>query len=615
MSYFLNCDPLLSDVCTLGDYVIEWRHSSRDGEVVFVSGNQGNTDPDIDAYHPLVDEIVQGGTLYPIIRYAYLNGEKYTAYYEEGSYYSPDFIECLDPVVVETLNCESKNLPTGFLYDYRIIRDIASGSKSRTLKFDIDENTKYLLWSFEGKTVSDGVKIYYCNPTDETETLLDYYIIGNDNTTDYAPIDYPTNPIKIKVLSGPNLVTNLIPYTYVEGNYLKIEIIGNIYNPEEDDTKWTIQLKCYTEDITPFDFSETGTLLSTPTMEWNNTVECAYSVHYEISNNFTPAVYSTPFYNYFEVSAYSSKASLTPELDYSIYAYWKTSYTTDGETNFGVNLANGEITYSKTSSGITISFTNSLDYDKVYNDIQHVYNSAYTTYYIGADPTVDIGYYGMYRIFGFQYGTQLDNPGPLFGWHIHLSANIIYDPVNKASITFEFPDPAITNQYTVVEDCNTTISAVANAVNGMNALIAIPDTTYTTSLRTDYIVGSLKYIPVDGRESVSNARRYLSIAKILVERCFDLADYGYCLVGNFWYGYADYAKIQFTDTSSHESRLTNWTLSRRRLFTTRDCADLSYEDIVYEATSTTTTTTTIAPTTTTTTTTVAPTTTTTTTTP
>lgn len=610
MSYFLSCDTLLSDVCTLGDYVIEWRLSARDGEIVFVSGNAGNPDPDIDAYHPIVDEIVQGGTLYPIIRYAYLNGEKYTAYYEEGSYYSPDFITCLDPVVVETLNCSTSNLPIGAAYNYRIIRDISSGSKSRTLKFDIDETVSYFAWNFQAESVPDGVKVYYCNPTAQTEELLDFLIAGSTAyglVQNLVPANYPTNPIAYGVTTNVRMVTNLLPYEYIAGNYLKIEIIGNIYNPEEDNTKWTVQFKCLTE-LVPVDYSTVGTMLTTPTISWNSPNSCAYNILYERTSP-VPILTSSNFYKYFNVTSSTLKV-----VSASVYGNWKASVNYYGLSTSGTYQANGTITYIKSSTGITVSFTNSSDYDAFYNDIQAVLNYYKYPEFLAADPEVDLEYYSIFVIIGYQNGTQIDNPGPTFAWYIHLSGNIIYDPINKASITIEFPVPAITNQYTIVEECNDSPTYVTTLINNMNGTLNVPNnTTYTTTLKRNRFIGLTLYDPVEDKSNPSMFYKYGHIERIFVERCFNLADYGWCLSGNRWYGYEDYGRISYGDVSSHESRLATWKLERFIHFTARNCST-GYEVVAQATTTTTTTTTTTVAPTTTTTTTAIPTTTTTTTT-
>lgn len=598
MSYFLNCDTLLSDKCGLGNYAIEWRQDAIDGPIVFVSGNQGNLDEDIEGYHPLVDEIVQGGTLYPVIRYAYLNGQKYTAEYEEGALHSPDFLTCLSPVVIDVLTCGDTNY-TGD-YDYQLIREVYTGEKSRSIKFNITNSSNYLAWGFNAEIIADGIKIYYCTLANKTGTLLDYLVSGvNDVVTNYSPVNYPDNPIIINTGSTARIIkyiTDFSSISYTAGDYLRIEIIGNYIDPSHSDTKWTLYLKCFDALGEIYDTSDFHTINSTPAIGWNDT-QCYYYITYNTIDQIlkTGGFTSSFVYKYFDISinyghVYNYLNGGSGSLSWAVYD------SGAGETNFGCASLNGSITYTKVSTGIRLDFTNTNDYDKAVADINHVINdNIYYDDYLAAT-NKDLAYYGYYRIMGYNSGISCDNPGTNTVWTIHLSSSITYDPVDKQTLFFAFPSPAITNNMDIpVDDCDFTYDRAQLNIDAMDSTISLADdTTYTTSVRLYYIIGSLIRIPYINHNTVIYPSHSISIPSIMINGLFNPALYGYCLnYGNYYYySYQIYDKIEFTDTSSHEARLANWKISRLKYFTTDNCADVNTYEVVYEATTTTTTTTT-----------------------
>lgn len=597
MSYFLNCDTLLSDKCGLGNYAIEWRQDAIDGPIVFVSGNQGNLDEDIEGYHPLVDEIVQGGTLYPVIRYAYLDGQKYTAEYEEGVLHSPDFSSCLSPVVVDVLTCGDTNY-TGD-YDYQLIREVYTGEKSRSIKFDITSSSNYLAWGFNAETIADGIKIYYCTLADRDGILLDFIISGTSGiTTNYNPIDYPNNPIVINTgyARVVKYITDFSGITYTAGDFLKIEIIGNYYTPTQDDTKWTLYLKCFDILGEVYDTSNFHTIDSTPVMNWNN-VNCYYTVTYDTIDQIPKigGITSSFFYKYLYMNQEGS-STINSLNGGGCYLSWKENITWNGGIGSGCFTLNGSITYTKVSTGVQLSFTNSLDYDKAISDINLIINGSYYDDYLSATDK-DIAYYGNYWINGYNPGTSCDNPGTSIYWQIHLSSEITYDPINKQTLFFAFPTTPITNNMDVPEgDCNDNgYNRAQSEVYSMNLIISLPDnTTYTIYLTRSRIIGSSIYVPMSDYVDNLYSYSYVYIPVIMVNNLFDPLLYGYCQKygsgGLYYYSYQVKDYVEITDTSSHEARLANWKISRSKYFTTGDCADIETYELIYEATTTTTTT-------------------------
>ena len=592
MSYFLNCDSLQLASGTLGDYVIEWRQGSISGLEVFVSGNAGNIDPDIEAYHPLVDEIVQGGTLYPIIRYAYINGDKYTAYYEEGAFYSPDFLTCLDPVVVDVLTCGDTNYVGD--YDYYIVRDVGQGENSRSLKFDILNTTNYLAWGFDTEVIADGIKIYYCTLADPVGTLLDYLITGRNVVQDLAPVNYPINPIVIYNYSATvvKYVTDFSTIGYAAGDYLRIEIIGNIMDQSQTDTKWTIYLKCLENLDVMYDMYDMHNITDTPVISYDEDY-CSYYLTYSTTDQITkPLGYLSSFFAKYFYIKYGGGAYANLAAGGSGYFVWITTSLSAGETNIGCAQLNDSITYTKNAGNITLTFTNTLDYDKAVSDITHIASNMYYANYLAATDK-DVAYYSVITIMGYDGGVSCDNPGTNTAWYIHLSSSITYDPINKETLIFDFPVSAITNNMDVPFDsCDTTYDRADAMIAYMNGTIALANgTTYTAELRNNYIIGSLINVPSTIHTTTSTPYYYTYIPQIMINGLYDPLLFGWCLVGSQYNAYQIKDRITLTDPSTHESRLACWTLERSRFFTTYDCADLNTYDLIYEATTTTTTTT------------------------
>src|SRR5215218_7938020 len=62
----------------VGEYAIEWYREIINSSPGFVSGSAGATDPAVTVSHPFVGEPAEGGTWYPVIKYVYIDGIKYS---------------------------------------------------------------------------------------------------------------------------------------------------------------------------------------------------------------------------------------------------------------------------------------------------------------------------------------------------------------------------------------------------------------------------------------------------------------------------------------------------------------------------------------------------------
>lgn len=627
MSFFLSCEALLATNCTVGDYVIEWRWNSRTGTPVFITGH--GTDPAIQAPHPFYDEVVLAGTLYPVIRYVYFNGEKYTSTLEEGALYSPDFIDCFDPVVVDAVNCSS-TLGTDPIYPYTIdyVNSTDGGlNRSRLIKYDLSADTYYLAWSFGGATVADQIKIYYCTLADPNGVLIENFISGiNGIVQDLYPSNYPTNPkVTGSMYGGTNpvaIVTSLDSFTFQAGDYIKIQIIGSIYEPSVTNTNWTVKLKCLTIDgldCSTF-IADTGMskITSTPTFTYTGDPTCAYKISYPtLDSPFVnlPAKSTSPsslyryfngFWNWYGPSGGNlfGNSFASPVVEGLRWSTTAGGYTTYTSTSYNVcmNLQPGEtITVSKVGFNMIYTFTDITDYNKYVSDIAAFKASANYLFWQGLTGS-DSRYYAAFRIHTIV-ATSCGDIASNYYNYFFFGAPIAYDAIAKTiTITCDVP----TNTY-VDSDCDNTYEQIASIIATMNGTrninMPVPYVTHSRNIGTIY---SYWIYYVVAHETTRETGYGIGIEDGLTNQICDLAALGFCkglypASPNLWILPKYWDRLSFTDPSTHETRMSTWKLERKVVLRTDNCADTAWE-LIAEGTTTTTTTTTEAPITTTTTT-------------
>jgi hypothetical protein len=367
MSLYLSANKLTSDYGTVGDYLIEWRLGSVSGDAVFITGE--GSDPLLQAIHPFEDEIVQSGTLYPVIIYSDFNGQRYTLQPDSGDNYSPDLLQCLELyfVVIDSVNCASGGAGTySHIYTYVNTLDPAIDA-SRTIKFDLnaDGSTNFFAWYFQGFEVVDRLTIYYyhINDIENPDKLIDWKI-GSNLTGD----DFTSDPKKYD-FSSIHSVIDLQPYNHENGDYLIIEVIPRTEEPTNLNTNWTLSVKCLeTFDDNTYENNMRVIDTDTVAMIWDN-VNCVYHVTWQ---NLVPYTIPTHYENYLD----------TRYLDYLEIAFVGFDYYTKNDFTFHVQLRNkidttkGSINYSttcaalngslnitKTGNQLVYTFTNSTDYN------------------------------------------------------------------------------------------------------------------------------------------------------------------------------------------------------------------------------------------------------------
>lgn len=614
MSNFLGCGNLASGFgCTVGDYVLEWRLGSRTGEVVFKSGK--GTDVQIQAQHPFYNEIVQAGTLYPVLQYIYLNGEKYTSAYEDGSLYSPDLIDCFDPVVIDPITCSTilgSDVDYNFYLAYNNTTDTAD-DKSRTLTYVISETTQYFAWKFHAYEVSEQIKVYYCTAEDSDGVLLDNFICGTRNASgggliqNLYPEDYPTNPriysYNYHSINTPlYYITNLTSITYQTGDYLKIVIVGSVLEPSNTNTNWYLALQCLDSlDGTWYDIDMQKIDLNSIEMVYSSDPYCYYTLEYD-------TVVSTP-----------SNANKTGN-EHDIYRYLHIVYTTVGmRVQFAIinpiigntlrweNIASNAwlwvgndhygctdlgadtISISRVGNDFTFTFTAQSSYDTFVSNIATI--QAHPTYAIWQgitdheDPRYYAKYQVYYRVSNLCGDTYTNNY--LSFW---LGCQITYDAVNK-KITFTISIP--TNEVPIADCDESNYIAGANISSFTGTLnMTIDSSNDHSHVMSPNPVGALIPAITEAHNITTTSYSNFRIPEALLNGVIDLTTLGF----NYITGSKEYSMDRHRDRftllnyATHEERMNCWRLERMAYLRTENYAD-NYYEIVAEGSCTTTTTT------------------------
>lgn len=616
MSNFLGCGNLASGFgCTVGDYVLEWRLGSRTGEVVFKSGK--GTDVQIQAQHPFYNEIVQAGTLYPVLQYIYLNGEKYTSDYEDGSFYSPDLIDCFDPVVIDPVSCSTilgSDVDYNFYLAYNNTTDTAD-DKSRTLTYVISETTQYFAWKFQAYDVAEQLCIYYCTAEDSDGVLLDNFICGTRNASggglvqNLDPVDYPTNPRiynyqDYSTSQALYYITNLTSFTYQEGDYLKIIITGSVLEPSNTNTNWYLGLQCldavdetwYSSDLYKIEpSSESLAYVGDPNCYYQlsyDTLEYTASTISKVNHVHDLYRYMHCFYETFGLGfQYMAINPVSANI-----LRWKNTGTSfwmwNGASHYGcTDLGSDTISIAKDGSDFSFSFSSQDGYDRFVSNISSIQADADYITWQGITDVMDVRYYARYQV-AYSIANSCGDTVTKLVFYFWLGCSITYDAVNKI-VTFGMTVPS--NPFTDTE-CDGTYDLIVGWLstlsNTYNYSIP-PEYAHSHIMSPDPVAAISPTITVTNDTSRECYSRFF-IRQQLLNGVIDPATLGfkYDSSAKKYYFYRYYDRLSFLNYSTHEERMSCWRFERMAFLRTEDYAD-NYYEIVAEGSCTTTTTTTI----------------------
>jgi hypothetical protein len=624
---FLSADVLTSSSCEIGDYVIEWNLNSSQGSTVFVSGV--GTDPSIQSQHPFIDEIVFAGTLYPIIKYVYLDSIKYSAYQTPDARYSPDFTTCLDPVIIEPITCDtSRGVNPLYLYDvsYNNIAD-SGANKSRTFKFDICPSMDYLAWEFDGYDVTEQIKIYYCTSTNVDGSILDNFVHGTYGTNNtyltqnLYPTDYPNNPrIYYRTaqdgIYGIRYITKLDNIPYSSGDYLKIQIIASVYDPTNNNTRWDLRLKALSSSDISCNWiydSDISKIIDDPSISYVvSSTNCHYKIEYDTLENAPQPIknsITSPFiwkYLHLGTTAISTPAvtSLTNPVRIGLYWYTQSAaevvYTGGHNSTSCVNCNPGQsITYTlQTSdvSAVVITCTDTSDYDAFVSGITYVKNSSRYSQWLTV-PDTSIQYYSYYETYIKNASSCGDSAMGYDYFFTHFSADVSWNPDTK---TITMPIVLLNNNIVDVS-CNPNYSRAQTLV-GQIGFQTMPNPAgrlpfgvgvlpFTTQTRVPDPIGGLWLYNSDSYATNVTAYYTYRIHDVMLNDICDLTPYGFMYdmsiggtastFSNYWTLFKYWDKFTLLDTATPESRLANWRLERRKFLRTDIATDTEWE-IVYD---------------------------------
>ena len=432
----LSCNSLISNVATVGDYIIDWNLNSTGGTTILVSGNAGNADPSIESYHPFTGVPVPGGTLYPVIRYVYLNGYKYSSAYNfwDDSRWSPDLATCLDSIVVPDMNCGNGTL-VGGNYSHQVTynnttMNISQATRSINFILNTGGTTKYFAWYFYAYDVPDTIKITYSGATTQE---LNYWTVGGQSTTNYTSTP---KSIRSAVLYS---IANYSGITYTVGDYLKIDITPNSVTTN---TNWLLNMKCKTgatfgDAFNCDTFAYGANIINTSSINMTYVTDsfgCYYTTSFSFMSGITE-YYNSDLYKYiyniqtgWYYSAYDN-TSISMQL---LAPYTGVSYSnTNSDTS--CNSLNNSMTVSTTSNSATLTFQDNTDY--MYYKNSYLSVTGDTGFQSYTSDNTNINHYKkiwLYQPSGSSCGDSVIHKWASF----HYSSPVTFNDVSKTiSIT------------------------------------------------------------------------------------------------------------------------------------------------------------------------------------
>ena len=466
--------------CTIGNYIIEWHLNSIEGSVVLTCGV--GTDPNYPGMVqvPFTNQPVPGGVLYPVIVYIYVNGDKYTSYPDPNARYSPDLKTCISPISVFDLNCYNGgqgSTPSLSQYSHWISYNYTTSSPnqaSRELSFVLNTGgtTQYFAWWFAGYYYADKVKISYIRKADMTETVLDYWNIGQTAT----PTDYTTTPKKW-ANQYFQFVTNLTGITYNNGDYLKINITPNESNPL---TNWDIYFKCKGSFncISPpvgWNYPDTGTTVVT---SGSSSSSCYFTLSFNSLSGYNWTL--SDFYSYYTNNSNTmygiGTASYTPTTDTmsgTLYRY--SGYTTHYNSYTSTCTVYSDIyTIQKTGSILTLTFNSSTDYNLYKSSFD--YCSGLTSMSGYTSDNTDLNHYKFYLFYAARSGLTCGDGQQERNFTFHYSSPINWDSTGK---TIGIQLTNTTNGIAEIQ-CNNIHSNIDSWISQVNSSISQSNFTWTS---------------------------------------------------------------------------------------------------------------------------------------
>ena len=475
--------------CTVGTYVIDWYLNTTGGTASFTSGSAISAATDVTVVQPFTNEPVQGGTWYPVVRFAYLNGIKYTSNLTLATsivVYSPDLGTVVSPLCAESYSCSSGSSGSTYPVTVSYTNTTQNATQAqRSISWSLSSINKYFAWRFYGYTVYDTISISYVSPSGNTTTQIENWVVGDDasttNITSNPKVYNPQNGSGI-YLGYLAMVTPLTGFTYTNGDYLLINVTPN---PTISNTNWAFQAKCLTDSssldcgsLFNGNFAQYGYNVSGVGASYN-TSSCYLTIS-GITRNGPTYTATTSNNNFFKYngsyigstvgSTIIPPTSVSTAVNASFqYPYYPYAYCTN---------QNSSTVITKSGATITLTFNDTTDYNTYKSQYTNAANSPNITNYTG--DSTNLNYYKYFNL-GILSGTTCgDSLGVAYYYTTHITSPFTFDDVNKKITVVLSPG---VNGLTSGITCDNTYSTVQSTINSINSNIASSNYTITTYVR------------------------------------------------------------------------------------------------------------------------------------
>ena len=476
----LSCG-LITGSGTITSYVIEWRSGSRTGDVVMLSGY--NPNEPVNAIHPFVDEPVQSGDLYAVVKYIVIDGTKYSPYYRYGQF-SPDLKICFNYVSVGAVTCANglQPLPYTNQFAYTNATDPAENA-SRSIKFNLnsDGSTHFIAWRFTGYNVVDQIIVKYYKINDlANPVILSNWAVGLNNTGD----NFTSDP-KRRDYTKLSFVEDLTQFSFVDGDYILFEVIPRVDEPTTTDTNWLLEIQCL--DSFPDYTAPAGCRTVDPTTIGIafDSVNCLYDITFK---TLVPYVLQDHFRNYLDnrfLTSCDNLMATIPHQDFANHTFHipvlRLMDITTGSilsSGYTCNALAGSLNVTKVGSLYTLTFTSVDDYNLYKNNYNGILADSNWQQYV--NDNTNLKYY-MYFMLYLRIANSCGDTYTTKSIYLHHDAAWTFDDVNYIITVNAI---AITNGMTSAP-CDNTYSKINSDVSNIGYAITNPDFDITTYCRTD----------------------------------------------------------------------------------------------------------------------------------
>ena len=509
----LSVGNLLGGECILDEYVIDWY---RDGEHAMVSG-KGN-DPDIETFHPFVGSEavpVPPGEWTPVIRYVVIGGQQIYMKGKKCKSFCEYQGELPNIIVVNKLNCgligEGENNAEMY-YDFRLKYSTSQDFSlaSRTIRFYLDQDTRYVALQFNGFQVADLIEVFY---KEESAQLLAYVIGTNLPRTDATvfPEEIDWNRVK--------MVINLEDRTFQEGDYLTIKINPSVKEPGNYNTNWTLDMKCLPANSFRCDwFSKELRKIDLSTVDCSfDSTNCRYVFTWYYQNVMPSSFSSSNTFKYFypgHLQTVNTRVLFYNPLQ-QVYIDSKiaASSTTILSITQNTNSA-GRINYTKTGDELFFEFTHQDDYNAYKNSLNRLESDSRWNSYT-EDPA-DENHYKFY----LMLWREADTCGDTYvsrDFYFHYSSDVVFD---DAAMTIFVKMKNVANGLTQADECNELYDLVDSYIlYTQNDIDSADFSGETGCMNVNPISGRYIYTYVDASNVGTFYRQYYFLTESLDSVC------------------------------------------------------------------------------------------------